>query len=242
MKKKIKKKAKRKVVKKKAKKTVKRKSVKKAKTPEIVFPPKYNLHCAKMKILKAVPIMPCSAFAKDKQGLRYAHTQAEKVYQVYREQCEKNDLVIRRIEGKATDAHRPDWVKKGDEETGETWWVQEEVPCVRFEGIWEIEHVPSGEKETFHGAGDGDNDIWSCNSAQTVAKKQALLDYFETAWPQPTDWPKLVRQSLEDAGPEEFIKAMKQIVPKKIADATGILDVMGAYFDKVYQKSKGAKK
>ena len=226
--------------KKKVKKKVKRKKAKR-KSPDIVFPPKYNLHTAKMKILKAVPIMPCSAFSKDKQGLRYAHTQAEKVYQVYREQCEKNDLVIRRIEGKATDAHRPDWVKKEDPESGDSWWALEEVPCVRFEGVWEIEHIPSGEKETFHGAGDGDNDIWSANSAQTIAKKQALLDYFETAWPQPTDWPKLVRDSLEQAGPEEFIEAMKQIIPNKIAESTGILDVMSAYFDKVYQKKKGAK-
>jgi len=217
------------------KKVVKRKKVKKkVRRKAIYIPPKYGLHTKKLEILRAVPIMPCSAIDRDMQGLRFAHTQAEKVYQVYRRECESRGLVIRRIEGKTTNGERPVFLKTEEQ------WEMKAVPCVRFEGVWEICDVETGQTETFGGAGDGDNEIWSANSAQTIARKQALLDYFETAWPQPTNWLKLVRDSLEEAGQEEFVKAMKSIIPEKIAEATGILDVISAYFDKAYAK-KGAK-
>lgn len=228
-----KKKAKRKKVK---RKVVKKKAVKRKKRKAVYIPPCYGLHQKKLEILRVVPIMPCSAIDRDMQGLRFAHTQAEKVYRVYRRECESRGLVIRRIKGTTTNGERPAFIQSDDKR------VMKAVPCVRFEGVWEICDVSTGETETFGGAGDGDNEIWSANSAQTIARKQALLDYFETAWPQPTNWLKLVRDSLEEAGPEEFVKAMKSIVPEKIAEATGIIDVMGSYFDKVFAKKKGAKK
>lgn len=232
-----------KVVKKKAKKTIKKKAKGKSKRknskkpPVIWLPQNFHLHTAKMKILTDVPIMPCSAISKDIHGLKYAYTQADKVYQVYREKCKENGLVIRRIEGKTTDGTRPD--KYWDKDKERFIWAG--VPCVRFEGVWEIEHIASGEKETFGGAGDGDNMTWACNSAQTVARKQALLDYFETAWPQPTDWVEVVRKTIEEMPPKERIQVIEMIIPKEIAKATGIYEQMGIYFDKVYRKTKGAK-
>ena len=219
--------------KKKAKKTTKKKAKKIAKRKrKIILPENYHLHQKKLEILRAIPTMPCSAISKDKQGLMFAHTQAEKVYQVYRRECESRGLVIRRIEGKTTDAKRPELIKLGK------LLENVEVPCVRFEGVWEIEDVKSGEKETFGGAGDGDNDIWSANSAQTIARKQALLDYFETAWPQPTNWINVVQESLASLPPDEQIKAIEEIIPPKIAEATGIVDAMYEYLTNL----KGPKK
>lgn len=223
--------AKKKEAKKKVKKKVaKRKKVKKRVRRKPVYPLNYHLHEKKLEILRAVPIMPCSVLSKDMQGLRFAHTQAEKVYQVYRRECESRGLVIRRIEGETVDAEHPQLIKK------ESGWDIKSVPCVRFEGVWEICDKDSGETETFGGSGDGENGIWSANSAQTIARKQALLDYFETAWPQPTDWVKVIRESLEELGPQELVKAVKMIIPEKIAEATGIVDEIGNYFDKQFKK------
>ena len=215
--------AKRKVGKKKIRKRIKRKPV---------YPLNYHLHAKKLEILRVVPIMPCSAISDDIHGLKFAHTQAEKVYQVYRRECESRNLVTRRIEGTTSNGTRPKFVQK------ESVWEIIEVPCVRFEGVWEICDKDSGEKETFGGSGDGDNNIWSANSAQTIAKKQALLDYFETAWPQPTSWLRVVRESLEELPPEEMVKAIKGIIPPKIAEATGIVQALYDYFESVMKGPK----
>lgn len=217
--------------KKKAKKKVKKKAKKKVKRKirKIVYIPGHNLHRKKLEILRAIPIMPCSVISKDRQGLRFAHTQAEKVYQVYRRECEERGLVIRRVEGKTTNGTRPTLTDKGKG------WIVEEVPCVRFEGKWEICDAESGETETFGGSGDGDNEIWSANSAQTIARKQALLDYFEVAWPQPTDWVRVIRESLEDLEPQEFADAVKKIIPEKIP---GIVELITSFFDEFFQKGK----
>lgn len=229
--------------KKKAKKPAKKKAKKKpAKKPTAKpitkrYPmrprnPLVSLHKKKLEILRAVPIMPCSAIGKDRQGLRYAHTQAEKVFQVYRRESESRGLVFRLVESETTDAHRPDEVKVGEN------WETKAVPCVRFDGKWEVCDTATGQKETFKGSGDGDNEIWSNNSAQTIAFKQGLLMYFFTAWPQPTNWLKLVHDSLKEASPEEFVKAMKSIIPEKISKATGIIDMLDAFFSKPLKKRR----
>lgn len=215
--------AKRKIVKKKVKKRIRQKPI---------HPPCCHLHKKKLEILRAVPIMPCSTISDDIHGLKFAHTQAEKVYQVYRRECESRGLVTRRIEGTTSNGKRPKFVQK------ESVWEIIEVPCVRFEGVWEICDKDSGESETFGGSGDGDNNIWSANSAQTIAKKQALLDYFETAWPQPTSWLRVVRESLEELPPEEMVKAITSIIPTKIAEATGIVDAIYEYFESVMKGPK----
>lgn len=211
MKQKKKKKAKRKV-------TKKKKKVKRRKSKAVVV--QRGLHAKKLKIMAAVPVMPCSAIDKDIHGLRYAYTQATQVYQRYTRLCREKGLTTRRIEGMTTDAHYGDSCQDSD---GKTKFVKR--PCVRFEGVWEIRDKDTGETETFGGSGDGDNLIWSANSAQTIAKKQALLDYFETAWPQPTNHLKIIRESFEQIPPEEKVKAFEQVLPK---EAWNIMSKAGA--------------
>lgn len=190
------------------------------------------LHRAKLDIMESVPVMPCTVISKDHNGRLFAHTQAEEVYAVYREQCLKHGLVTRRIAGSAVTTKRPGVKRSAD---GERWEACSEL-CTRYQGTWEICHVDSGDTETFKGAGDGDNDIWSINSSQTVAKKCGLLDYFEVPWPAPTDWLKVIKDSIEVLPPEEMKKALFEIVPDKIMTATSIGEELVNYFNEVLAK------
>lgn len=224
------------------KKKAKKKKVAKRKPPKRPKPRPLGLHRKKLLILKEVPKMPCSAFARDKQGLRYAHTQAEKVYAVYREKTEKYGLTIRNIELIVSNIKYTDEVKAGDD------WKNIEVTATLCVGKWEIRDKETGETEKFGGIALGDNYVWSANSAQTVAKKQALLDYFETAWPQPTNWAKLVRESLEEQG-TNMVAALKMILPQKayeIIAATKAIKELEEFYGKEIpcqkpQKSKKSK-
>ena len=232
------------MAKKKTKKKAKKKTAKKT-TPKIRYRyrTKYvplpehlsciELHRAKLEIKRAVPIMPCTLINKDHKGRLFAHTQAEEIYKVFREQCNNKGLVIRRIKGKSKLATYPRFKFIDDKLE-----VVEE-PCVRYNGVWEICHVESGGRETFHGSGDGTNDVWSINSAQTVAKKCGLLDYFEVPWPQPTDFAELVSDRLNNLEPGALEKALNQIIPPKIMQATSIGEVLTNYFNEVLKRQKG---
>lgn len=223
MAKKHKKTAKKKTVKKTKKKTAKKKTRKKKVRRSA--DPLGNLHTKKLLIMKAIPLMPCSAISKDRQGLAFAHTRATEVYNRYREECGKRKLVIRRIEGSIFNQKYiiDTWSEQGRD--------TKEIICACFEGVWEITDIESGEKETFGGGGYGDNDVWSANSAQTVAKKQALLDYFEVAWPQPTNLKKIIKQELANLSQEELSEVLQEIIPMKSA-----AEVIKKFFEAEFKK------
>jgi len=202
--------------------------------PAIIQPERWHLHCAKLLIKKAVPMMPCTSIKRDRNGRLFAHTQAEKVYEAFREQCQIHRLVIRRERGNSFSTTRPSLRFTRDDI-----WETLDVPCVRFEGQWEICHVDSGEYECFGGTGDGDNEIWSVNSAQTVAKKCGLLDYFEVPWPQPDDWVQAIKNTVEVLPPEEMKEALIEIIPSVIMESTSIGDEIMKYFDSVMSRKKG---
>jgi len=225
---------KKKKAKKKAKKTAKKKAKKTAKSKTKSKPSKrkpkgpVGLHEKKLQIMREVPEMPCSAFGRDNQGLRFAHTQAEKVYAIYRQKTLEYGLTIRNIDLVVSNIKYTDEVKVGED------WKKVEVTAVLCAGNWEIRDNATGQTEEFGGIAIGDNYVWSANSAQTVAKKQALLDYFETAWPQPTDWAKLVRESLEGQG-TNFVEALKMILPQKayeIMEATTAIKELEEFYGK----------
>lgn len=223
-------------------KKAKKKSVKKEVTAETITarrvprrkPENYHLHMKKEQIMREVPVIPCTVIQKTRQGFIFAHTQAEEVYNTYREKCEYYGLVVRRIEGRYHEGMCPN-MRRDDN----GWHVVKE-PCVYYEGVWEICDTDTGEKETFHGAGAGDNNIWSIMSAQTNARKQGLLDYFETCWPQPTDWLQVTQeylQKLESA--TEMKKAIKSLLPAPLANSSAVVAEINKYFEQ--QFGKGAK-
>lgn len=208
-KKKAKKKAKKKTTKKATKKTVKKTVKKAAKKKHYPLHQIRSLHAKKLQIMSEVAVIPCSAISKDRYGLMYAHTQAEKIFQLYAEKCRQAKLVVRMIECVISSIKYPD-ILRGVESDLPT-----SVDSVLAVCKFEIRDTESSETETFMGAGLGDNHVWSANSAQTVAMKQALIQYFFTAWPQPTDYCEVIRKELAGLKGEEFYKAIKKMLPEK---------------------------
>jgi hypothetical protein len=220
-----------KAVKKKAKTTGLKKvdmKKRKKKTKKVLDPLRqYSLHEKKLRIMDEVSVMPCTLFGRDAQGYRYAYTQASEVYKCYRMKCADYGLTIRRVSGMLMDGNYPRVTVAKD---GTVTVLK--IPCVRYEGTWEVRDVASGETETFCGAGDGDNEVWSANSAQTVAKKQGLLDYFETSWPQPTDFGKLIKQALEALPDEQLAETVRDMMPDRILTSKGAVQEILDFFGK----------
>ncbi len=188
---------------------------KKTRKPKGLVPGR-GLAIKKIEIMNAVPIMPCSVLGRDRQGLRFAHTQAERVFDQYSRQCRQKGLTIRMIECKMETLPFPFTISEEK--------VESLLKNLNFTNLWpwtratctfEIEDVATGQSETFKGAGLGNNDVWSDTSAQTIAFKQALLLYFFTAWPQPNDHLQVIRESLALVAIEDKVAAFEQLLPKK---------------------------
>jgi hypothetical protein len=222
--------------KKKVKKSSKKKAPKKKRTQPIRFvprikPPLYHLHLKKEQIMRNVPVMPCTAIQKTRSGFVYAHTQAVEVYNTYREQCELYGLTIKRISGGFREGMSPELVR---DESG---WQLIKRPCVFYSGKWRITDTDTGEHEDFVGSGAGDNNIWSVMSAQTNAKKQALLDYFETCWPQPTSICELTNEYLQKLeSSEDFKKAVKKLLPGNMGSSSAVVAEIEKYFQEQFSK------
>ena len=193
-----------------AKKKAKKKSRKKKRDPLHQLPqgdPLGNLHAKKLEIMGAVPIVPCSAVAKDRQGRMFCHTQAEKIFQVYQEKLIEKKLTIRPVKFEQFDTDYNDgYYLEGK-------WQEFKTPCQGVVGTFEITDTDSGQSEQFQGAALGDNAVWSLNSAQTVAYKQAVIMYFFNAWPQPLDYSKVIRDELTLLPFDGLVNMMKQIIP-----------------------------
>ncbi len=225
----------------KAKKKVKKKTAKKKRIvvkrdPMGQLNPCGALHRKKLTIMAEVPVVPCSAIAKNKQGEMYPHTQADKIFRIYQEKAIEHKLVFRMIEcdtfpGK----YSTTWY--GDEKFNVT-----ETPCTIANCTFEITDTESGQKETFKGSGMGDNGVWSAQSAQTVAFKQGLIMYFLHAWPQSENFSKIIRNELEGLNSDDLVKVMKSIIPAKtgyeIMTNPEALKIMADFFGQNMKKSK----
>ncbi len=208
-------KKKKKVAKKTAKKkVVKKKVAKKAKPIVRAATPKaakktFTLHEKKLAIMEKYPIMPCSILTNDRAGNAFAHTKADEIVGIYARACVKHRLVYRMIENEMTD------VDIGSHKGS------------RANCKFEMTDVDTGESETFCGAAKGDNWVWSDNSAQTVATKQALLIYFGATWPQPDEFVAVAKDYMKKLPTDRFVDAIKEITPPAVmtdADAMEQLD------------------
>lgn len=220
----------------KKKKVAKKKSLRgKSKKPKTAkLNPNRGLHAKKLEILEEIPIMPCSLVSADRHGYVYAYTRADEVYQVYRDKCVEKGLTIRRVSGHAENGKYPHTYV---DPAGNTIYTEDN--CVRYEGVWEIRDSATGQCEQFAGAADGKNEIWSLNSAQTIARKQALLDYFEVPWPQPADMPKVVKKALASLPADQKLKMMKQMIPDaewNILTSVGAVEALDDFFKKQLEK------
>ena len=210
----------------KAKKKVKVAARGKGKKKATVKPPNPNrgLYVKVLEIMAEVPVMPCSLVGKDKQGHEFAYTKAEEVFEVYYKKCIEKGLKITCVSGKTEEAEFVDewWNSNGEK-------VTNKMPCARWIGTYEIRDVATNQTATYVAAGDGDNDIWSLVSAQTIAMKQGLLLFFQTAWPQPTDLTKVVKNALMDVPKEHKLAMMEKVLPAdmwQVLTATGAVDAL----------------
>ena len=193
-----------------------------------------GLYAKKLTIMRRVPIMPCSIIGKDRVGRMFAHTQAEKVFARYSKLCQEFSLVISMVAVEMSNGPQTVYI---DPEGTTT-----KRECSRAVCKFRIVDTESGQEDYFWGAALGDNAVWSDNSAQTIAFKQALLQYFFTAWPQPTDFVEVVREQLSKLKGENFIKVIQQIMPIKaheILTETKALEELRAFFTE--SQKKGAK-
>lgn len=234
MAKKKKSKAKKKKAKKKKVKTRKKAKGKVVKGSE--SDPGRGLYIKKLEIMNAVPITPCSILGRDRYGLRFAHTRAEEVFQQYSTLCRQKNLTIRMIECKMETLPFPFALPVDANELKELLKsanLTELWPWSRATCTFEIEDVATGQTEIFKGASLGNNDVWSDISAQTNAFKEALLLYFFTAWPQPSDHLRIIRESLDQISAEEKIKAFEQILPKEawnVMTQTGAIKALRVFY------------
>ncbi len=209
-------KKKKKAVKKKVKKLAKKKTTKKKKQ----YPLPIGLHAKKLLIMAAVPVMPCSAVSKDRHGLMYAHSQAAKVFYTYAQKCIEYGLTIRMIECEMSTAKYPMDIKT------EAGWDIRYIECSRAVCKFRITDKESGQCEDFMASGLGDNEIWSDTSACTVAMKEALLLYFHTSWPQPTNIIKIIKDEFKKLKGEDLKKAIEMVMPPAIYKALTETDAM----------------
>ena len=235
-----KKKTQKKIAKKKTakkKKVAKKKKRKKAKSktpapkkPRVQYK---GLQAKRFEIMKAVPQMPCSAISKDFQGLQYCHTQATDVYQIYRNEMKDRGLTINMIGCKSESV-------LVYEESKETPTIINQNIALEKKHIknynsrshctFRITDTESGQYDDIQSTALGNNDVWSDNSAQTVAMKQALLQYYFTSWPQPLDHVEVVRSSLTELGGDEFKKAVTAMMPLKIMGVKGAVAALESFF------------
>ncbi len=93
--------------------------------------------------------------------------------------------------------------------------------CVLVEVEFEIADIETGYiwPKRIPGSGLGMNWQWSANTCQTLARKQALLDFFNCAYPQP----------------EEFSKEVRRVTQNKFGAAETPMEI-GAALDEVLEK------
>ena len=179
---------------------------------------KHNLHQKKLLIMEDIPITPCTALLKDKRGIFVPYTKAEKIFATYSKKCREKKLVVRMLDCRMT---RTPAVLNND---GKIIIPPRSRAVCKFE----IEDTESGQSETFFGSGLGDNDVWSDNSAQTVAMKQGLIMYFFAAWPDPANHLDLIREELAGQSAADFVAGIKAIMPEKGSKDAQRLNAEGA--------------
>ena len=167
---------------------------------------------AKIDRIKArVPHIEPTGECKDESGEVLFHfTEAQHVFEIYREQCDMEGLHYRPY---AVEHIQPKAIAIGS------------MPLVI--GTFCIEDRQTGARLIGWGSGMGANRDWSGNTANTRALKQFLLTTFEALWKDPLD-PKHNKEQLK-----------AQVRDELIADGTmSAIDELRTYFDNQFLKVK----
>ena len=87
---------------------------------------------------------------------------------------------------------------------------------VRCRGTWRITDAETGQSETFCGIGEGTNAEWRTLTMQTVMFKQALLMYYFTSWPVPTNMHEIIKEELAKLPEKQLYEAIASMLPKSV--------------------------
>lgn len=183
------------MAKKKTKKRAKKKTTKKRKHYPLHDPDKpLGLQAKILRVMELLPIIPCTGEEYDDTTKDiYHYTEAENVFKLYTEMMVKVGLTFVPI-SMVTEADK------------------------RFYKAMITYRLTATDTEEFVdvvAVGLGCNGVWALNSAQTVARKQALLNTFGASYPQPEGAKPNIRKIARGFDPNDVLteaKAREELV------------------------------
>lgn len=191
----------------KAKKRTPKKATKKnsaKKTPK--YPQPIGLQAKIRQIMEAVTIIECTGEEYDeKTGETCYYTEAAEVFRVYTEQFIRVGLTF---------------VPVGIETVLDN-------RAYKATMTYRLTDTETGQYQDVVAVGLGCNGVWALNSAQTVARKQALLNTFGASYPQPKTAAQVVRkavnmfQPFDVLSPGEAAKEMSEFFSQENQNGTG---------------------
>ena len=144
------------------------------------------------------PQIECLLLGEDDEG-RFGYVEAAAVFRMYGESFKKHKVHFYSVKKTTTVCQN----------------------CVLVEAEYELADIETGYiwPRRIPGSGLGMNQQWSANTCQTLARKQALLDFFNCAYPQP----------------EEYAKEVRRVTQNKFGAAETPMEI-GAALDEVLEK------
>ena len=144
------------------------------------------------KVQQEVKIIKSTGVEEDEQG-KYNYTEAKEVFRIYSDALNRAGLTFMPVDIATSVDSR----------------------FYRATVSYEITDIETGCSTLVQGAGLGCNGVWSLNSVQTVARKQALLNAFGASYGDNDSVKNVVRKQMAGFDINELIAVNAD--PKKIA-------------------------
>ena len=200
------KKTKKKAVKKSKKKTTRKKTGKREPAkPKGLWP---KIHA----VSKIVREVESTGTEQDSEGNEYNFTQAKEIFKVYGDALNEVGLTFLPVRTKGNLGKR---------------FYEATV-------TYEITDIDTGESKEVEAIGLGCNGVWCANSAQTVARKQALLNAFGASYGDNESPKNVVRKQMQGFNIKEIIELN--------ADPVKIVDDIEKQADEAFGKKEEYKK
>lgn len=149
-----------------------------------------HLHQKIHTIMKENPQLECDLKGEDDEG-RFGYVEAATVFRMYGKAMAKHNLTFIPIEIKPL-------LGSG---------------CVLIKASYQITDITTGWSEVVQSCGLGINGQWACNTAMTLAYKQALLNTFTCSWPQPEEYREEVQRVSRNAfGPANSPQQISEVI------------------------------
>ena len=182
------------------KKTKKKKAKKSAKKKHYALPRPIGLQAKILKVMAMLPTIECTGEEYDEGSEdTYHYTEAAVVFRVYSEAMVKIGLTFVPISIETVLDPR----------------------AYKATITYRLTDPETGQYQDVVAVGLGCNGVWALNSAQTVARKQALLNTFGASYPQPESEKQKVRKAVKMFEPHT------QLTTKKAMDELQKHDFFG---------------